>query len=371
MRVNALRFVQNQAVARLYYAVRSFDPKGQGWIKVPHCELNRRLGLSDSRVRALLRAGRELGWFYHVERALGFTYVKYASERRFSQLHGKAIGHIQLKLLRQREDLSARVTHIRVINEQEKVERKLRHAIWTGKFPKQEVFDAEHPQAKLRTKGNGVRRRRVFLDHTYVPCLSQVTLAQRLGMPLRTLKKHLRGVPAIVPFTPQTQWDKQAEKACPQRQSIPQVFDEETFRIYQRRPNFYLDTCSEKAISRTKVELALKKLDVSLLKIVQAGAFAYGFEWSLKGARAYVLKLGWKRVWQNLDPYLREHTEAGRKRERSRAVAFRKYLEGKNKPKASTSTKAAPPITNPQEQWLQIALGISQDASSPTRPTAL
>lgn len=321
MFINAVRFVHNAPVARLYYAVRALDRCGQGWIEVPHNKLNRKLSASESTVRRLLNQGQKLGWLSFQRRG-GMTYVKYGSDRKFARKHGEEKGTINQSLLKQPAALAARVTQVRVIHEQYRVEQKLHRAIWTTSIqwkPILDQLDERIAQAQVCHNSDKLQAN-VFVDRgTYTVGLTQVELAKRLNLPLDTLKQHLQSAPKVVPYK-----EVSAREAIETDAFV--ICDEDIGRFYRRMPNYYVDHYTPKAVKTRKLKLRFDGLDPQVIEIAKLMGVSMGFHHSRTGAIKAINRMGFARFWKNLDPILRE-TPAGKKREAANSERFRKKLE--------------------------------------------
>jgi hypothetical protein len=337
---NAIRFVHNTPVARLYYVVRGLDVSGQGWVDLPHNDLAKASGLSDSRIRALLKQGEELGWFTKVKREGGRTFVMYASDSRFARQHGSEFGTLNKALLKDSAALAARVTQVRVLYEQYRVESKLHRAIWTTKLGFKPLLDQLDDRVQVTANSRGLRNKVIYVGkEVYTVGLSQEELATRLSIPLSTLRLHLKEMPHTIPYR-----EISTKEALEDDGYI--ICDEENQRFYRRMPNYYVDNLTKKAEQRRRLALRFDKLDPNVIEIAKLSAINMGYSYSRKGAIKAISRTGFRKFFSNLDPLLRS-TPQGQKKEDAKAEWFRKKLtegtgtentqngQSQNKPKLS------------------------------------
>jgi len=351
MLFNAIRFTHDFNAARIYYAVRSLDVKGQGWIDVEHRQLEKAAGLSASRVRAVLTIGADLGWFTYT-RKNGRVYVKYTSDRKFARQHGSEFATLDKSTLNNPGLLKERVTLTRVVYEQYRVEAKLHRKIWNCKTQWKQILDQQDDRTQLRTTLGAVRSRNVFVNKDeYTIGLTQAELAKRLKLPLSTLKTHLRHAPHVVPYKPVTLKEAMADEG-------QIICDEEKGKFYRRMPNYYLDTITKKAHQKRLLKLRFNKLDPRIIQVAMLLAVNMGYAHSRSGAIKAITKMGFARFWRNLDPILRE-TEEGRAREAKNQGAFRAKLKGKTttKPekKEKPKQKKASELESETKRFFEIA----------------
>ena len=323
MLVNTALFRADCSAARVYYAVRSLDKGGCGFVRTTLSQLHKLTNFCFGTLRKLLGgSGRAESWWQVVEFKGNSVFVKYRSEEKILALLPKAwhCRHVQhLRNLQKRALCFGHAVLAKQVQLQRMHELKLRYSINAGKRKSKELIGFDFVAEACRKRKWHLTGRRCIVEGkpapkyraavnlaeipggAYTTGVSQRLVAETLGLTQPTVSSYLKQFANL-------------RVQVFDRASLEDVVNGDSF-LYEgketkRLTYVYKDVVSTQQAKEVRLlKLLPLKLTPKQLKIAKLAAILKGYPYSTKGAIKLLSEIGMERFLKNVAPKLEQNKE--------------------------------------------------------------